>query len=181
MADSFRVAGGANSRGVALADFNGDGGLDIFVVVQDGADHLYRNREFNGNWLAIRPRATRSSPDAIGTRFEIAFEGAAATREITGGASYLSQDALTAAFGLGDADRVDTLTVRWPSGIAQRLRNIPANTVLDLTETAPPPPVRVALDAVVPVLAANGEAQTRIRARILDARNEVALVSNRPP
>lgn len=179
MADSFRVAGGANSRGVALADFNGDGGLDIFVVVQDDADHLYQNREFNGNWLAIRPRATRSSPDAIGTRFEIAFDGKAATREITGGASYLSQDALTAVFGLGDASRVDTLTVRWPSGIAQRLRNIAVNTVLDITETAPPPPVRVALDAVVPVLAANGEARTRIRARILDARDEVTLIGNR--
>ena len=179
MADSFRVAGGANSRGVALADFNGDGGLDVFVVVQDGADHLYRNREFNGNWLVIRPRATRSSPDAIGTRFEIAFDGTAATREITGGASYLSQDALTAVFGLGDADRVDTLTVRWPSGIAQRLRNIAANTVIEVTETAPPPPERVVLDAIAPALAANGEAQTRIRARILDARGEVALVSNR--
>ena len=180
MADSFRVAGGDNSRGVALADFNGDGGLDIFVVVQDGADLLYQNREFNGNWLAIRPRATRSSPDAIGTRFDIAFAGATAARVITGGASYLSQDALTAVFGLGDADRVDTLTVRWPSGIAQRLRNIAANTVLEITETTPPPPVRVVLDAVVPVLAANGEAQTRVRARILDARDEVALISNRP-
>ena len=179
MADSFRVAGGANSRGVALADFNGDGGLDIFVAVQDGADHLYRNREFNGNWLVIRPRATRSSPDAIGTRFEIAFDGEAATREITGGASYLSQDALTAVFGLGDADRVDTLTVRWPSGIAQRLRNIAANTVLEITETAPPPPERVVLDAMALALAANGEAQTRIRARILDVRDEVALVGNR--
>ena len=179
VADSFRVAVGVNSRGVALADFDGDGGPDIFVAVQDGADRLYRNQEFNGNWLAVRPRATRSSPDAIGTRVEIVFDGTPAIREISGGGSYLSQDALTAAFGLGDADRVDTLTIRWPSGIAQRLRNIPANTVLELTETAPPPPVRVALDAAAPALAANGEAQTRIRARILDARNEVALVNNR--
>ena len=179
VADSFRVAGGANSRGVALADFNGDGGLDIFVAVQDGADHLFRNQEFNGNWLAIRPRATRSSSDAIGTRFEIAFDGSRAIREITGGASYLSQDALTATFGLDDAERVDTLTVRWPSGIAQQIYDIAANTVVDLTETPPPPPERVVLDAAVPVLAANGEAQTRIRARILDDRNEVALINNR--
>lgn len=179
MADSFHVAGGANSRGVALADFNGDGGLDIFVAVQDGADHLFQNQESNGNWLAIRPRATRSSSDAIGTRIEIAFDGTPAVREITGGGSYLSQDALTATFGLGDAERVDTLTVRWPSGIAQRIYDIAANTVVDLTETPPPPPERVVLDAVVPVLAANGEAQTRIRASILDARNDVALVNNR--
>ena len=179
VADSFHVAAGANSRGVALADFDGDGGLDIFVAVQDGADRLFRNRESNGNWLAIRPRATQSSWDAIGARFEIVFAGTRAVREIAGGASYLSQDALAAAFGLGDADRVDTLTVRWPSGIAQRLRNIAANAVFELTESMPPPPVRIALDADAASLAANGEAQTRIRARILDARNEVALVSNR--
>ena len=179
VAESFRVDVGANSRGVALADFDGDGGLDIFVSVQDGDDRLFRNQEFNGNWLAVRPRATRSSPDAIGTRVEIAFDGTSTIREITGGASYLSQDALTAAFGLGDAVRVDTLTVRWPSGIAQRIRNVPVNTVLEVTETLPPPPVRVTLDAAVPVLAANGEAQTRIRARILDAMDEVTLVNNR--
>ena len=179
VADSFRVAAGANSRGVALADFNGDGGLDIFVAVQGGADHLFRNQESNGNWLAIRPRATQSSSDAIGTRFEIAFDGSRAIREITGGGSYLSQDALTAAFGLGDADRVDTLTVRWPTGIAQRLRNIAANTVLDLAETTPPPPVRVALDATAKSLAANGEAQSRIHARILDSGNEISLINNR--
>ncbi len=179
VADSFRVAGGANSRGVALADFNGDGGLDIFVAVQDSGDYLFQNQESNGNWLAIRPRGTKSSSDAIGTRFEIAFEGRRAIREITGGASYLSQDALTAAFGLGDAERVDTLTVRWPSGIAQRMYNIAANTVLDLTEATPPPPDRIALEAAAGALAANGEAQIEIIARFLDARGEALLINNR--
>ncbi|MDE2889980.1 MAG: FG-GAP-like repeat-containing protein [Gemmatimonadota bacterium] len=179
VADSFRVSGGANSRGVALADVNGDGGLDIFVAVQNGGDHLFLNRESNGNWLSVRPRGTKSSSDAIGTRFEVAFEGRGAVREITGGASYLSQDALTAAFGLGDAERVDTLTVRWPSGIAQRMYNIAANTVLDLTEATPPPPERIALEAAVGALAANGEAQIEINARFLDAQGEGLLIDNR--
>ena len=143
ISDSLGVALNANSRGVALADYDNDGRLDFYVAVQDGPDALFRNREANGNWLAIRLRGTESSPDAIGTRLEIAFRdrdgnNRRAIREITGGASFLSQDALTPVFGVGRAEYVEVLTLRWPSGIVQEFRSetddLSVNRVLHIVE-----------------------------------------------
>ena len=140
MADSLGVALNADSRGVALADYDGDGRLDFYVAVQNGADALFRNREANGNWLAIRLRGTESSPDAIGTRLEIAFKDRdgnnhRAIREITGGASFLSQDALVPIFGVGSAEHIEILTLRWPSGIVQQeTDDLSVNRVIYITE-----------------------------------------------
>ena len=179
VADTLGVAVNADSRGVALADFDSDGGIDLFVAVQNGTDRLLHNREADGNWLVVRPTGTQSTHDAISTRFEIRYAGGLrAIREITGGSSYLSQDALTAAFGLGFTDVVDTLTVRWPLGIVQRLIDLPVNRILDLDEALPAPPVRIQLTAQTPAIVANGQATTAITARILNASGETVLVGD---
>ena len=179
VADTLGAAIDADSRGVAVGDFDSDGGLDLFVAVQNGPDRMLWNQEADGNWLVVRPSGTQSTRDAISARFEIRYAGGLrATREITGGSSYLSQDALTAAFGLGFTDLVDTLTVRWPLGIVQRLINLPVNRILDLDEAPPAPPVRIQLTAQTPAIVANGQATTAITARVLNASGEVVLVSD---
>jgi sugar lactone lactonase YvrE len=179
VADSFTVSVGDDSRGVALADYDGDGGLDLFVAVQNGMDRLFRNQESNGNWLTIRPRGTDSSSDAICTRFEIVFDGGRrAVREITGGSSYLSQDALTATFGLNFATVVDTLIVRWPLGIVQKETNLAINRIMDLTEQAPLAAFSIQLDATTTTLIASGQAQTQIQATVLNIQDENTLVNN---
>jgi sugar lactone lactonase YvrE len=180
-ADSMGVTADLDSRGVALADFDGDGGVDIFVATQNGPDRLYRNQEANGDWLRVIPEPTVSSPDAIGTRIEIAFsDNRRAVREIAGGTSYLSQDALTASFGVDDAAVVDTLTIRWPLGIIQRVFNVPTNQPFTISEVMPLPPASIALEPVTGTLVANGIAQTDILASLLNADGEVVLLSDVP-
>ncbi|MDA0745380.1 MAG: FG-GAP-like repeat-containing protein [bacterium] len=184
VADSLGVAVDADSRGLAVADFDSDGGVDFYIAVQNGPDRLFRNQEANGNWLLVRPRGSggaNSSPDAISARIEIAYgDGQKAIRELTGGSSFLSQDALTANFGLGNTPVVDTLTIRWPLGIVQRLLNIPVNTILDILETPPLPAERIELEAATTALVANGQSRTEIIATLLDRNGEIVLVGDLP-
>jgi len=172
----------ADSRGVALADFDSDGSLDMFVAIQDSPDKLFRNQEATGNWLTVVPKGTMSSTDAIGARVTIVYDGInKAIREITGGTSFLSQDALSASFGIGEFDTVDTLSIRWPSGILQRFsqEDIGINRVLTIVEEDPFPPVEIQVVSTSTVLVANGSAQTDIDVSLLDQNGDITLVSGR--
>ena len=183
LADSLGVAHNADSRGIALSDFDNDGGLDLYVAVQNGPDAFYLNQEANGNWLAIHPLGTESSIDAIGLRIEVSYGNTRIIREISGGASFLSQDALSAVFGIGEAEQVDVLTLRWPSGIVQQfdplLDDLPINRVKNITEQPPLPPARVLATADANNLLANGTSETSLTAQIVTAENRLVPISDR--
>ena len=182
MASSLGVDLNANSRGVALADFDNDGKLDLYVAVQDSSDVLFHNREADGNWIAFRLRGTDSSTDAIGTRLKIEYKDGDgntrhAIREITGGASFLSQNALLPAFGVGKSEEIEVFSLRWPSGIVQQFRSdrddLSVNRVIDITEQPSLPPARVLLFADAANLLANGISEIELIAQI-------AAIDNRP-
>ena len=182
LADTLGLALDANSRGLALADYDSDGKLDLYVAVQNGADALYRNREAAGNWLGIRLRGTQSSADAIGTRVEIVYgDDRRAIREISGGASFLSQDAPIARFGIGDAERVSVLSLRWPSGIVQQrdTDELSVNRIIAITEQAPRPAARVRLTADATHLLSNGVSEAELTARIVTRENTPVVASGR--
>lgn len=168
-----------DSRGIALSDYDNDGGLDFYVAIQNGPDRLYHNQEFNGNWLTIHPKGSESSFDAIGTRIQIIYgEGQRAIREITGGSSFLSQNALTATFGVGNADLIDTLKIRWPSGIIQRILNQKVNLTLEISEARPLPPTRINLESSTSTLIANGTAEIQLTASVVNTKGEIVLVND---
>ena len=180
--ETFGVNTSADSRGVALADFDGDGGLDMFVAIQNSPDQLFRNQEAEGNWLTVLPKGSDSSFDAIGARIEIVYNRTQRRiREITGGTSFLSQDALSAPFGLGEALSVDTLSIRWPSGTLQRFspEDVGINRVITIVEEAPLPPVEVQIETTGDILVANGTAQTDVTVTLFNNLAEIALVSDR--
>ena len=128
-------------RGVAYADFDGDGCLDLYVAnlgLAGGGPQsakLFRNScAWGQNWLTVKTVGTVSNRDGIGARITVTAGDRAQIREIAAGSSNKSQNMLPAHFGLGAADRVDAVEIRWPSGAVQRLANVSANQQLTVTE-----------------------------------------------
>ncbi|MDE2785529.1 MAG: FG-GAP-like repeat-containing protein [Chloroflexota bacterium] len=136
---------GANDRGVgrgvAYADFNDDGCLDLYVanlgLAGDDAQsaRLFQNScAGDANWLRVHTVGTTSNRDGIGARVTVVADGRTQIREITAGSSNKSQSMLPAHFGLGRADKADSVQIRWPSGIVQTIHDVPANQRLTVVE-----------------------------------------------
>ena len=121
-------------RGLAIGDLNNDGRIDLVVTNQDQPASLLMNESPMRNWLLVKLVGTRSNRSAIGARVRVSAGGRTQIREIKSGGSYLSQSDLRAHFGLGAADRVDGLEVRWPSGRTQTLKDVRSNQILTLRE-----------------------------------------------
>lgn len=129
------------SAGAAAADMDGDGDLDLFVAnwgSADGPDRLYRNRTTGRAWIVIRPHDQDGNTGGVG-----AFVSVLATvdggprwqhRWIAAATGYAGQDDGGAHFGLGDAARVDSVVVRWPSGTVDRFGGQEVGRVVVLTQ-----------------------------------------------
>ena len=129
-------------RGVAYADFDNDGCLDLYVanmgLAGDEAQsaRLFLNRcDWDANWLRVKTVGTVSNRDGIGARITVTAGGQTRIREVTAGSSNKSQNMLPAHFGLGQATAIDSVHVRWPSGIEQTLHDVPLNRQLTIVET----------------------------------------------
>jgi hypothetical protein len=112
-------------RGVAFADFNNDGFVDLIVSNNGDPPLLLHNSGGNGNhFVNFKLVGVKSNRDAMGARVRVTAGGISQIREIAGGGSYLSQSDLRANFGLGTATRADTVEVNWPSGLKQSFHNV---------------------------------------------------------
>jgi len=123
-----------DGRGVALADFDNDGRLDIFETNTDQPSLLYRNVTASpGNWVQLKLIGTKSNRDAIGARATIKAAGLTMIREVNGGNGYASQSSLRLHFGLGGATKIDSLEIRWPSGLVEKVA-VPINRISTIRE-----------------------------------------------
>ncbi|HUG89341.1 MAG TPA: CRTAC1 family protein [Planctomycetaceae bacterium] len=117
-------------RGVAFADIDGDGDLDVLLTATGKAPRLLRNEQQLGHhWLRFRLRGRTSNPDAIGAWVEVKLNDAegrprSLRQQVMPTRSYLSQVELLVTFGLGQADRVEEVVVHWPDGTSQPLRDV---------------------------------------------------------
>jgi hypothetical protein len=123
------------ARGLATGDFDNDGDLDFFVLNIDQPSLLLRNDGGNrNNWLTLRLVGTKSNRDGVGARVIVRAGDATQVDEKTSASSYLSQNDPRLHFGLGKAGTIDTITVKWPSGAVQRLKDVRTNQFLSVTE-----------------------------------------------
>jgi hypothetical protein len=115
-------------RGVAFADFDNDGFVDVLVANNGDPPTLLRNSAKHKNhFVNFKLVGTKSNRDAVGARIRVSSVKISQIREIAGGGSYLSQSDLRANFGLGDAAVADTVEVTWPNGGRQVFREIKAD------------------------------------------------------
>jgi len=109
-------------RGAATADFFNDGKLDLLVNVLDGSPLLLRNHTSrSGHWLRIKTIGVRSNRDGFGARVEVKSANLTQSAEVRANASFESASDTRLHFGLGQATRVDSITIRWPSGTVDRI------------------------------------------------------------
>lgn len=107
-------------RGLAAADFDRDGDPDLVLTQIGGPPRLLRNDQRLGHhWLALRLRGRAPNTEALGARVAVESKGQRQLREVTRNRSYLSQTPATLLFGLGTAERVDRVWIRWPDGQEQ--------------------------------------------------------------
>ncbi|MGH9661991.1 MAG: CRTAC1 family protein [Bryobacteraceae bacterium] len=123
------------SRGAAFGDIDNDGRVEVLVNHQNEAPSLLRETGRRaGNWIAVKLEGSRSNRSAVGAKVRVTAGGRTQTAEVRSGGSYLSQDDLRLAFGLGGATRIERIEIEWPRGGRRTLQNTPANQILTIRE-----------------------------------------------
>lgn len=126
------------SRGVAFADYDRDGRVDVYVVPHDGTPRLYRNvTARSGHWLEVRAVGTRSPRDACGATARARIGKVTLVRQVLCGSVGLSSGSDPVLhFGLGAAKSLRSLEILWPSGERQVLRRVRADRLVTVVEPA---------------------------------------------
>jgi hypothetical protein len=129
------------SRGAAFGDFDNDGDIDVVVnCVNDFPQLLRCDLKLDHNWIKVRTIGTKSNRSGIGARLMCVTHPPGETKahqqidEVRSGGGYFSQNDLRVHFGLGKAERVDVLEIRWPSGQVDTLKDIKVNQLIYVKE-----------------------------------------------
>jgi hypothetical protein len=129
-------------RGAAVGDLDEDGDLDLVFTALDDASTVLRNDGADATpWIRFLAVGRRSARDGVGALLVLEAGGRRQSKEVRANAGYLSTFDARVHFGLGGAERADTLSVRWPSGREDSFGPLPARRTYRLVEGAPPEPI----------------------------------------
>ncbi len=123
-------------RGACFGDYDNDGDEDIYIVNLNSRGILLRNDGGNrNNWLLLDLEGTTSNRDAVGARVKLTAGGVDHYQYKESASGYLSQNDPRLHFGLGKADKIDRIEIRWPSGKTQVIENVKVNQILKVKES----------------------------------------------
>lgn len=196
--NTIKTAGSANGNacGIALADYDNDGDLDFYTNGASAARTLFRNDTLaqGRHWAQFACTGTTSNRSAIGTTLRVkANIGGQPTwqiRQVLAHNSFQGHNDLRQHIGLNDATLLDSVEVRWPSGLVQRFAGLPADRFYRVVEGQPiqaivsaPEPAPTALPTVLispsPASAEGFSIQTEARVKsveIFDSTGRAAAV-----
>src|SRR5579863_1833515 len=131
--DVFRQEWAA--RGLAIGDINNDGKVDAVVTSNDGPAWVLLNETNTTNhWIILNLVGVKSNRDAIGAQVRISTAAGEQSAAVSTSGSYQSSSDKRVHFGLGPADMIREVEIRWPSGIHQTLKDVKADQILTVTE-----------------------------------------------
>jgi enediyne biosynthesis protein E4 len=125
------------ARGCAFGDYDNDGLLDILINPVNAVPELLHAESKNqNNWIKLKLVGTKSNREGIGARIKCVTADGTQIDEVRSGGSYYSQNDLRVHFGLGKAERVRSIEIRWPSGQVDSLGEQAVNQLISVKEGA---------------------------------------------
>ncbi|HUY34097.1 MAG TPA: CRTAC1 family protein [Pirellulales bacterium] len=122
-------------RGSATADFDNDGRVDLLIVDYEGSPLLFENRSLTENhWIKFDPRGIDANTFAYGARITARAADQIWVGQVSPTSSYLSSSDPRIHFGLGQRTSLETVTIRWPSGRVEELRDVSADQIARVVE-----------------------------------------------
>jgi enediyne biosynthesis protein E4 len=132
------AAPAARHRGLAFADVDGDGRIDVVATAIGRPAEIWMNRSpQSGHWLDIALEGAKSNRDGIGARVKLVSKSGTQYNHMTSAVGYASSSLGPVHFGLGPDDKAESIEIRWPSGIVQVLKDVPADRIVHATEPRP--------------------------------------------
>ena len=129
------------SRGCAFGDFDNDGDVDFVVNTVNGLPQLIRgDSKLDNNWIKVKCIGTKSNRSAIGARLKCVTKPPDQSKphqqidEVRSGGGYISQSDLRIHFGIGKAEKIELLEVRWPSGQVDTMKDVKVNQLVHVKE-----------------------------------------------
>jgi hypothetical protein len=123
------------ARGLAIGDFDNDGYLDVLICNNGEPPLLLHNEgDHRNNWIGLQLVASKSNPAGIGAVITWVVGGVKKSRLKNGGGSYLASHDPREILGIGAANQIDSLEVKWPSGTVDRITNPPINQYIRVVE-----------------------------------------------